>query len=244
MPSILSIIGEAWEFARKQTALVPTAFWFLFLPMLLSAQLVTLEEKHPLFQGDLNEWTIALVLLYLLLGLLMSWGGICILLIGKRLLQAKSGRTRSSFKAVRSQASSFFLPYILTGILRGIFAFLWTLLLIIPGIIYLVRTAFYPVILISEGLAFREALRRSKDVVRGQSWRVFFSLLLLNLLLFFPLEILDGIVGSITRGGPLAIIIIGNTVVSLLTAGVVVIQLLSLTLLYGHFRPTSPASNF
>src|SRR3989338_701328 len=69
----------------------------------------------------------------LLLSILVVWGTACILLVGKRLVQSKAGRARTSFATVRKDAATYVLPLLLTGILRACFTFFWML----PGLIIL-----------------------------------------------------------------------------------------------------------
>lgn len=62
----------------------------------------------------------------------------------------------------------------LTGLLEGLYVFLWSLLFVIPGIIAAYNYAMVPYILTQEPqLPPREALARSKEMMRGNRWRLF-----------------------------------------------------------------------
>lgn len=239
MPPVFSLLADSWTFARKQPAIVPTAFWFLFLPTLLLSQLSRLQETLPYFASQTTESIVVLLLLFLALGLVTAWGSACVLLIGRRLLQAKAGRTRTSFKAVWTQTQSYYLPYLLTGILRSLFAFLWLLLLVVPGIVYLVRTAFFPVVIFAEDTAYREALRRSKNMVRGRFWHVLLSLLLLTFTTLVPAEILASMTDAMAENAPYPITLAADIISSFLSSLSITLYLLTLTGLYGYFRPAS-----
>lgn len=181
---------------------------------------------------------------YIALSLIVVWGSVCILSIGKRLLQAKSGRTRSSFKTVRMQAGPFFIPFLLTSILRSIFTVFWSILLIIPGIVYFIRTIFFPVIVVCEGIAYRPALQRSQDIVRPQTGAVFLSVLGISLLTFAPAMALGLIFSFIAKDAPFGIQLAANVASSILTSFALALYLLSLIQLFDYYRPsTGPVSN-
>jgi uncharacterized membrane protein len=70
------------------------------------------------------------------------------------------------------------IPFFLLYLLVGIFILLWSLLLIIPGIIASLRysLAFY-IMVDNPEIGAREAINRSKEMMRGQKWK-YFKLLL------------------------------------------------------------------
>lgn len=244
MSSLFSIIGQSYAFCRKQHAIAHATFWFLFLPSLATALLADYALINKAFIHQRPEINILLNLAYVAFSLMIVWGTVCVLHIGKRLLQAKSGRTRSSFKTVRTQAGPFFIPFLLTSILRSIFTMLWTLLLIVPGIIYFVRTLFFPVIVICEGIAYRPALKRSQEIVRGHTMSVLLNALCLTVLTFFPAVALDLIFSHIATNAPFAILLAANVASSILTSFALVLYLLSLIQLFDYYRPpTGPVSN-
>jgi len=218
-------------------------FWFLFLPALVSGLLTDFEIRNDVLLTDRPELRILLALGFLAASLVVVWGIVCILTIGKRLLQAKSGRTRSSFKSVRTQATAYFIPYLLTSILRGIIMTLWTLLLIIPGIIYLIRTIFYPIIVVCEGTAYRPALKQSMEIVRGQFWSVLLSVLVLTLLTLIPAHVLSGVCAFIAKDAPVQIILAANVASAILASFSLVIYTFSLIQVYAYFKPAGHVSN-
>lgn len=243
IPRLLPLIGSSWDFCRKQQAVAHVLTWFLFLPMLGSSLLTDVELRNKQVLEDQPELQILLVLAYIVLSLTIMWGSVCMLTIGKRLLQAKSGRSRSSFKVVRTQAGKLFIPYVLTTILRSIFLLLWTLLLIIPGLIYAVRTVFYPVIVVCEDTPYRAALARSKSVVQGKFWAVAGTVVGLALLTLIPAQILAGMFGIMAKDAPAGIMLAGGVASSIIIALSLTVYLLSLIQAYDYFRPSSVVSN-
>lgn len=72
-----------------------------------------------------------------------------------------------------------------TGILAGLIILGMTLLLIVPGIIWSFYYAFFAYVVVLRGLSGKRALDYSKAMVKGQWWRVFGYLLVINIIGFF-----------------------------------------------------------
>ena len=121
MTPVLRFVGTAWAFSRRQPALQRSNIALVYLPVLAMRLLDGWSGV------DRPEQAAVLVVLYLACFALLTWGIACTLLVGKRLLQAKAGRLRTSFKAVRTRAKALIVPLILTDILRGCIAALWSL---------------------------------------------------------------------------------------------------------------------
>lgn len=243
MPNLFSIIGESWSFWRKQQAAMHVTMWFLFLPMLGMSLLDATAERLEETIGVQPELQIVFILAFILLGLALLWGDACTLSVGKRLLQAKSGRARTSFRTVRSQASGIFLPYLLTYLLRIITTLLWSLLLIIPGIVYAVRTTFFAIIVVCEGEAYRPALRRSMELVKGRFWPVFWTAVGLSALILFPAQLLNGIFQEIVQNAPMQVVLAASVAGSIVNSVAMAVYLFSLIQAYGHFKPVGHVSN-
>ena len=132
----------------------------------------------------------------LLIALWMSWGISCVLTVGKRLLKSSAGRSRTSFKAVQKQARPFVVPLVMTDLLRDCIMMLWSVPfvlvaislamtfdslyygliagpLLLPTVIFATRTLFYDIILVAERKEFRDALRSSAKLVKGQTPVIF-----------------------------------------------------------------------
>ncbi len=209
VPNAFSIIGESWNFYHKQPVLNAVLFWLIIMP--ISALLILMQwaKNQPFFASALEngiQWGVtdirplaAFFFVQLLLSLAVLWGIASILIVGRRLVTSKAGRARSSFRIVRGEALPFVLPLFLTGILRDCFMALWLLLLIIPGIIYAIRTIFFHVVLITEGLAYREGLDRSKEIVYGKTFETFITIVLLSIIFFLPPAIITSALDSIVQ---------------------------------------------
>lgn len=215
----ISIIRSSWEFFRKQPALLSVGFWLLFLPMLASDGLTAVIERKMVPEAMVAEGRIAIIVLIVLLALLNVWGQCCVLVTGKRMLQTKAGRSRTSFRATASQAKAFIIPLLLTNILYACIIALWTLpgvayilllayfspasaqnpillsvsgLFALPAVIAAIRMVFFQVIVVGENTAYRAALKRSKDAVRNTFWKITGHLALLIVLLFvIPMSVIS-----------------------------------------------------
>jgi uncharacterized membrane protein len=170
-------------------------FWLLALPLIIMLLLDYAQRELFVIPGmqeglvwgvtDLRP-LILLTIMQIALTLVMIWGIACVLIAGKRLISSKAGRARTSFAVIRHEGRGFILNIFLTSILRSCIALLWSILLIIPGIVYFIRTMFYQVTIVCEGKDYRDALRASNDVVRGHTWTVLWYIMGLLLAIFLP----------------------------------------------------------
>jgi hypothetical protein len=103
---------------------------------------------------------------------------------------------RETFAAARERLWSL----VWLGILQTVLVILGFVLLIVPGIWFLVATCVAVPALMAEGLKGWEALRRSMTLVEGRWWATLGRLLVALLLYVGVLFILGLIVGAITRG--------------------------------------------
>jgi hypothetical protein len=103
-------------------------------------------------------------------------------------LKEKSKNIKNLFHECRKQ---YFGPLLLVNILVFIFVLLWSLLLIIPGIIFGIYYSFAGWVVIFEERKGKDALNRSKELVKGNWWGVFARYIFLYLALFLFLIVLD-----------------------------------------------------
>jgi hypothetical protein len=239
-PSSLTLIGQSWSFWQKQPVLSPVMLWLLFAPTAASSLML----DRLLKDGTTIQWasnqTILLILGLLLSWLLALWGTCCVLVVGKRILQHKAGRTRTSFKAVRKQAAKALIPLMLTSALRDCYTILWTLLLIVPGIVYALRTSFYAVAAVCEGKPYQEAMKRSKDAMEGRLGTTVLTILALNILLFLPPVLIDQFAADLIPKEDRIPAILITIFTSGLRSIAVVLSLLSLIHLYAFLRKGGP----
>jgi uncharacterized membrane protein len=243
IPNLFTLIGLSWDFARKQPTVLQGAFWFVFLPTFGGNLLADYQLSQQEYLQNRPEILLLLMLAQVLLAMVLLWGTACILSIGKRLLQAKSGRTRSSFKIVSAQANAAFFPLLLTSILRSILTILWGLLLIVPGIIYFFKTAFYPVVVVCEGLSYRPALKRCLEISHGQWGNIALTIIGLSILTLLPAQIIAGMLSYMAEDLGIGALIASNIASGLLFTLALTLYLFGLIGAYDHFRPRGHVRN-
>lgn len=113
--------------------------------------------------------------------------------IGLFLLVKKNyeGKPLEIFK----ETKSFAVPYIGLSILTAVLILLWSLLLIVPGIIYSVFYSLAIYVFFFEDKRGMAALRRSKELVKGYFWPVFGRVCFLALVMW-----IFGVIISIPSG--------------------------------------------
>lgn len=101
----------------------------------------------------------------------------------------------SSAKESFDQSKKYFWSYVWISILSTVIIGLWSILLIIPGIIFAIYYLIYNYTFFFEDLKGMNALKRSKELVSGYWWAVFGRVLfigvlagVLNILLALPLS--------------------------------------------------------
>jgi uncharacterized membrane protein len=161
------------------------------------------DYRHEAWKKLSGNWTTAVVayLIYsVLLGVLSSTGvgtlifsgvmavGMSIVLM--QISRAGTSKIESLFDGFRKGLGN----NIVAGILVSLFTFLWSLLLIIPGIVksYSYAMTFY-ILADNPDMAPTEAINKSKEMMKGNKWRLFcldFSFIGWYLLSFLTLGIL------------------------------------------------------
>ena len=100
------------------------------------------------------------------------------------------------------EAKDYFWPYLGLAFLTAVFILLWTLLLIIPGIIYSIFYSFAVYAFFFEGKRGMAAIKRSVQLVKGYWWAIFGRFLLLGIVLWIFLMIISLPLAATTPGTP------------------------------------------
>jgi hypothetical protein len=165
------------------------------------------EGLLPLTDTQRGMLTLLLVAAIIILSIIMIWGNASVLLVGRRLARSRAGRNRTSFKAVRGEARRFILPLLLTELLRACFILLWGLLLIIPGVVYAIRTAFFEVVTVAEEVTYRSALRRSSEVISGKTWSALWRIVVIMCITILPVNIFTLLLYRLVEDAKLTLLI-------------------------------------
>ena len=235
MPNLFSLIGSAWDFYKSNPVLNIVTFWLLFLPMLL------LDILDRFLMETEDMWLLAFVIV-IVLSLVIVWGQACVLTLGKKLLGGKGGSKSVTFAKLRGDASKLIVPLFFTEILFSCITLLWALLLIIPGIIYGVRAGFYPIVIATEGKAYREALQKSYKVVHGNTWTAFWYLLGLGITVFIPVILPLSFLEKVIETFDARLLIASAIIMNGISSVVVTLFMLCIIVLYGELKKLHKSS--
>lgn len=165
-------------------------------------------------------------------GILQSEGGAILLLLGAAVRfagqalytgfvvglvsDARDGRRDQTVGDLMSAAMPAILPLIGFGILFGIGVAIGFILLIIPGLILITFWSVGAPAIVVEGAGPIEAFRRSWELVRGDAWSVFATLVVVLLILIVIGAVLGAIGGAIGTAG----LVVGSIIAGAITAPV------------------------
>lgn len=192
MPSLLPLLAESWGRFRKTPTVNAAVLWLLIVPSFAGAVAERLAGAAlPYWPGYIAPADAVWLLLAagIVLNLLIIWGTAAVLL-------AARGKPHSG-KALMLAATPLILPLLCTELLRVCFTFFWMLLLIVPGILYSLRTSLAQPIIVAEGIAFRPALKRSIALVKGRTAEVAWLLIGGALLFFLPIGFIAGVLQAL-----------------------------------------------
>jgi len=181
---VFDLIGEAFEVYKSK-------FWKLVGMMLIPVLgAIPLIIVLILFAGlsylSMDSGSV-LTFLNIVLGILGIIGVIIFIIIA---ISAQAGMyiiiknekefsIKDAFLQGKSMAGQFFL----VNVEVGLFVLLWSLLLVIPGIIMAIYYAFATWILVDMGIRGGEAIKKSKELVKEYWWAVFGRLVAIQILL-------------------------------------------------------------
>jgi hypothetical protein len=178
--AIGQFFGETWEVFRAllpRLAILYGRFFIqsIFLVVAVGvpiAILRTLQNGGQMEKDLVNLLTVLVIVIAVVYMIyLMIW------LQASLILLVKNRATEMEPKAIMANAKSYLWSYLGTSLLAGFLTLLWTLLFIIPGVIFGVYYIFAEYIVIDKGVGGMKALRLSKEYVKGKWWQVFLALL-------------------------------------------------------------------
>jgi hypothetical protein len=193
-------LGEAFRLYREQAGvLLPIAFW-LFLA-------VGIAEA-------LGREVLAVGLFSIVLSLTVTtlYGGIVVGLVR----DLRDGRRDSSVGDLFRMVTPVLLPLLGAGVLAGLGVFFGFLLLVLPGLYLLTIWAVVAPVIVVERESVTEAFGRSRALVKGNGWPVFWSVVLAFLIVFVAAFGLAAI--AIAVADELLLLIVVETLAATFTA--------------------------
>jgi hypothetical protein len=167
------------------------------------------------------------VIVGLVSGLLQTGGLILALLAGivqlaayalytgfvvKLVQDVRDGKRDETVGDLLSSAAPAIVSLIVFGILFGLGVGIGLVLLIVPGLILLTIWSVGAPAIVAEGTGTIEAFGRSRELVRGEGWSVFGSLLLVLLIVIAIGFVLGAIATPISNGATVVASIISNVI--------------------------------
>ena len=131
------LLKESFSFWRKQPALTHVLLWFFIVPV-IALDLLTAFWPETNDAAFKQIGSIGVGLATLLSALVILWGQACVVLVARRMVVNRAGRSRTSFSSVRRGAIPLILPLLLGGILRAVITLEWALAYVLPVAIIIV----------------------------------------------------------------------------------------------------------
>lgn len=137
----------------------------------------------------------------------------------------------------------FFLDSFTTGLLAGLWVLLGLILLVIPGFYWAILYSLATYLVFKERLANMAALKRSKQLITGHWWAVFWRVVLFGVGLGLLSSILPWFVRVTFIGTPLGFrLIVGNVLNAAAVVLVFPIQLLLMAEIYNDLVKLKPSA--
>lgn len=174
LPGVLSLFKEAFDIFKKR------------LGLLVSLQIIpaTLLIIVSIISNQKSVITSILSPVFYMVGMIFFiFASGAIIKIADKNIETNYGY---AFKEGKSKAVSL----LLVGLLVTLVILGGTVLLIIPGIIFSGYFLFSTFVLFHEGLRGRQSLIRSKELVKGNWWQVFWKSFIIGILINVPVYII------------------------------------------------------
>lgn len=219
-------VGEAFETYREQAGvLMPLAFW-LFLAVAIVSGLT---------EGDFSLFWIS-ELLSMIVG--AHYGGFVVGLVR----DLRDGRRDSSVADLVRAVVPVLWPLVGAGVLYGLGVFGGTLLLIVPGLYLATVWAVVPPVIVIERRPVFEAFGRSRQLVQGNGWRVFGTLVIAAVIAIAAYFLFIFVATSIADG-PIMLVVftaLASTLVAPFGGLLVAILYFRLLAIHEEPRPAEP----
>jgi hypothetical protein len=186
LPSVLEILHASVRMYRQHAALFLGYASWLFVPILL---MIGLE----LFPYDPVAKEVSLILISFVEFFLSLWIGIVLIRITSILVIKKSPNADK----IAKESGRIVFPLLFVALIQMLIIGGGFLLLIIPGILFLVWYSFAQFAVILEGKRGLDALTWSKQIVEGHFWRVLWKLFGGPLILALIYSVLIGVIISL-----------------------------------------------
>ena len=170
------VIAAGWEQYRRHFRSILPIFLIVYIPINIGLSFVPVDyliETHGL--RGFRMYMKLIQLTEFLIGVLATMS------LAKLIESSLSGEP-ITWRAALRHAVGRWGASIGTGLLAGLIVLGMCLLLVVPGIIWSLYYSFFVYVVALRGLSGKQALDYSKGIVKGQWWRVFGYLLVIEIL--------------------------------------------------------------
>lgn len=221
-----STLSEVFDVYRSQAGvLLPVAFWLFLLVAIVNG----------ISEGHLSVFWLGIVVSFAVATL---YQGMVVSLVQ----DVQDGRRDSSVGELMRSVMPVFGTLIGAGILAGIGIGIGFVLLIVPGLILLTMWAVIAPAIVVERQGVLDAFRRSRQLVKGQGWPVFGTVIVAYLITFVATLVLVAIAAAIADGPLLRIVFsaLAETVTAPIGALVASVLYFRLVAIQGQPAPAAP----
>lgn len=168
------IFDQSFKVIRDHFVTLSLGFAAIYVPMQVASTMLQPETPGDFSFAKLGSLLGVTLLVLVLMPLFQLTANIAI-------ADAYLSRP-TSFGAAFARAKKLYMPYLGTSFLMGFAAVLLMLLLVIPGLYFMVCWMLIGPIAVVEGVFGTRAMSRSRALVRGHWWRSFGILFVLGLI--------------------------------------------------------------
>ena len=245
--SITDIIVESYRLYKNN---VKKFFPYILLTFIPSALIVIARFILTYFAPGASLGTIGLSFLsFLLVALLLSAVGFWFSIAFIRVIaNAYTGKTSGSIGSELGTAKKIFWPAVGVTILTALAVLGGMILLIIPGIIFMLWFAFSYASVTIDNTGVMESLHKSKALVDGRWWNVFWRLVIpglaLGILVYVIIDIVsfptDYVLKHTNPSSSLYSIwlVVGEIIISFFTALLTPLTTIAMVILYFELKKT------
>ncbi len=184
MNPLSGVLEEAWKMYRAHAAHLLTIAFVIYLAAAIIAGLLGLIGVFGFFLASIVEFVAAFLLQAALV---------------KAVQDVRDGRADLSFGQTVSAATPYIGPVAIASILAGIAITIGLILIIAPGLFLITIWAVIVPVIVIERSGALASFGRSRQLVRGNGWHVFGTLVLV----FVILIVVDFVLGLIFLALPL-----------------------------------------
>lgn len=215
LPSVFDLIRDSWKlYTTTWNESVKLSMWFLYFGLV--DFLISLITKFSPLAGNIIEIPLSLII-----AIVAYWVAIRLI---RGMLKLEAGGKIDMSKEESRRAWNLFFPNLWVGLLQVLIILGASLLLIIPGIYFMIALSFAQIILIDQNIRGFAAISASHELVKGRWWETAWMVVgtgfILGLIVALATSILMSIVmlvaGVTTIGANSDPLFIGTT--DLLTA--------------------------